>query len=285
MTRARARRQLGVTQAAVEQRRLDRDAEGGDAAVGDRLVVAFGVPVLRLAGEARPIGGARRVDARPGGAQVGGRGLRRGRALERAGARSPRPRAVQRPRRWRRAARRRRAGQGAARSHPTVQHLNRAVNGILISVHCSGSERRSPDPPGRQRGRQHSLCALREPRLPRPVARYRVGSAEPCRSGDPRSTGAPDVAWTAVAVRRYPRAMPLHIGIVACSAEGAALCYRTICAEGAGLLGAARAPRSVAAHALARRLRGVPRSRRLGGRRRADARRRRRSSRRPAPTS
>jgi aspartate racemase len=28
-----------------------------------------------------------------------------------------------------------------------------------------------------------------------------------------------------------------HIGIVACSAEGAALCYRTICVEGAGLLG------------------------------------------------
>jgi aspartate racemase len=31
--------------------------------------------------------------------------------------------------------------------------------------------------------------------------------------------------------------MPQHIGIVACSAEGAALCYRTICAEGAALLG------------------------------------------------
>ncbi|HWP20768.1 MAG TPA: amino acid racemase [Burkholderiaceae bacterium] len=31
--------------------------------------------------------------------------------------------------------------------------------------------------------------------------------------------------------------MPAHIGIVACSAEGAALCYRTICAEGAALLG------------------------------------------------
>jgi aspartate racemase len=30
---------------------------------------------------------------------------------------------------------------------------------------------------------------------------------------------------------------PLHIGIVACSAEGAALCYRTICTEGAELLG------------------------------------------------
>jgi aspartate racemase len=31
--------------------------------------------------------------------------------------------------------------------------------------------------------------------------------------------------------------MVQHIGIVACSAEGAALCYRTICAEGAELLG------------------------------------------------
>ena len=31
--------------------------------------------------------------------------------------------------------------------------------------------------------------------------------------------------------------MPLHIGIAACSAEGAALCYRTICVEGAQFLG------------------------------------------------
>jgi aspartate racemase len=31
--------------------------------------------------------------------------------------------------------------------------------------------------------------------------------------------------------------MPQHIGIVACSAEGAALCYRTICQGGAELLG------------------------------------------------
>jgi aspartate racemase len=31
--------------------------------------------------------------------------------------------------------------------------------------------------------------------------------------------------------------VPLHIGIVACSAEGAALCYRTICLEGAERLG------------------------------------------------
>jgi aspartate racemase len=31
---------------------------------------------------------------------------------------------------------------------------------------------------------------------------------------------------------------PDHIGMVACSSEGAALCYKTICIEGAGLLGA-----------------------------------------------
>jgi aspartate racemase len=31
--------------------------------------------------------------------------------------------------------------------------------------------------------------------------------------------------------------MPQHIGIVGCSAEGAALCYRTICMEGAAILG------------------------------------------------
>lgn len=31
--------------------------------------------------------------------------------------------------------------------------------------------------------------------------------------------------------------MPQHIGIVGCSAEGAALCYRTICTEAAALLG------------------------------------------------
>jgi aspartate racemase len=31
--------------------------------------------------------------------------------------------------------------------------------------------------------------------------------------------------------------MAKHIGIVACSAEGAALCYRTICAEGPGVMG------------------------------------------------
>lgn len=36
---------------------------------------------------------------------------------------------------------------------------------------------------------------------------------------------------------KTPARSPLHIGIVACSAEGAALCYRTICIEGAQFLG------------------------------------------------
>jgi aspartate racemase len=44
-----------------------------------------------------------------------------------------------------------------------------------------------------------------------------------------------------------------HIGIVACSAEGAALCYRTICVEGAELLGPHDHPEvSMHTHSLAR---------------------------------
>src|SRR5215467_13289521 len=35
----------------------------------------------------------------------------------------------------------------------------------------------------------------------------------------------------------YAMRMPQHIGIVGCSAEGAALCYRTICTEGADRFG------------------------------------------------
>ena len=42
--------------------------------------------------------------------------------------------------------------------------------------------------------------------------------------------------------------MPQHIGIVACSAEGAALCYRTICVEGAPLLGRPHAHPEVSMH-------------------------------------
>ena len=46
--------------------------------------------------------------------------------------------------------------------------------------------------------------------------------------------------------------MPRHIGIVACSAEGASLCYRTICVEGAALLGTHAHPEvSVHGHSLA----------------------------------
>ena len=44
-----------------------------------------------------------------------------------------------------------------------------------------------------------------------------------------------------------------HIGIVACSAEGAALCYRTVCLEGAQWLGLHDHPEvSLHTHALAR---------------------------------
>ncbi|MDR6523836.1 aspartate racemase [Variovorax paradoxus] len=42
--------------------------------------------------------------------------------------------------------------------------------------------------------------------------------------------------------------MPLHIGIVGCSAEGAALCYRTLCVEGASHMGHAHAHPEVSMH-------------------------------------
>ena len=46
--------------------------------------------------------------------------------------------------------------------------------------------------------------------------------------------------------------MPQHIGIVGCSAEGAALCYKTICAEGAQHLGPHAHPEiSMHTHSLA----------------------------------
>ncbi len=55
--------------------------------------------------------------------------------------------------------------------------------------------------------------------------------------------------------------MPSHIGIVACSAEGAALCYRTICVEGASLLGAHDHPEiSMHTHSLATYMKCVYRS-------------------------
>ncbi len=46
--------------------------------------------------------------------------------------------------------------------------------------------------------------------------------------------------------------MPKHIGIVACSAEGASLCYRTICVEGAQFMGEHDHPQvSMHTHSLA----------------------------------
>jgi len=52
--------------------------------------------------------------------------------------------------------------------------------------------------------------------------------------------------------------MPLHIGIVACSTEGAALCYRTISLEGAQMLGKHDHPEvSLHSHSLARYMKSV----------------------------
>ncbi|SRR5258708_5772005 len=53
--------------------------------------------------------------------------------------------------------------------------------------------------------------------------------------------------------------MPQHIGIVACSAEGAALCYRTVCLEGTQYLGGAldHPEVSMHTHSLARYMRCI----------------------------
>ena len=52
--------------------------------------------------------------------------------------------------------------------------------------------------------------------------------------------------------------MTQHIGIVACSAEGAALCYRTICLEGATRMGAHDHPEvSLHSHSLAEYMRYI----------------------------
>jgi aspartate racemase len=52
--------------------------------------------------------------------------------------------------------------------------------------------------------------------------------------------------------------MPLHIGIVACSTEGAALCYRTISLEGSHLLGKHDHPEvSLHSHSLAKYMKYV----------------------------
>jgi len=54
--------------------------------------------------------------------------------------------------------------------------------------------------------------------------------------------------------------MPQHIGIAACSAEGAALCYRTICLEGAEILGPHHHPEiSLHHHSLAQYMQYIDR--------------------------
>ena len=54
---------------------------------------------------------------------------------------------------------------------------------------------------------------------------------------------------------------PLHVGIVACSAEGAALCYRTVCVEGAQLFGPHDHPEvSMHTHSLAEYMKPIHRN-------------------------
>jgi aspartate racemase len=54
---------------------------------------------------------------------------------------------------------------------------------------------------------------------------------------------------------------PRHIGIVACSAEGAALCYRTVCLEGPQYLGALEHPEvSMHTHSFAAYMRCIERA-------------------------
>ena len=58
-----------------------------------------------------------------------------------------------------------------------------------------------------------------------------------------------------------PERTPQHIGIVACSAEGAALCYRTICIEGAQSLGPHAHPEvSMHTHSLSKYVRCLDRN-------------------------
>jgi aspartate racemase len=57
------------------------------------------------------------------------------------------------------------------------------------------------------------------------------------------------------------RTQSLHIGIVACSAEGAALCYRTICAEAPALMGPHMHPEiSMHTHALGEYMAAIERN-------------------------
>jgi aspartate racemase len=54
--------------------------------------------------------------------------------------------------------------------------------------------------------------------------------------------------------------MPGHVGIVACSAEGASLCYRTICVEGAQMMGPYAHPEiSMHTHSLAEYIKCIDR--------------------------
>ena len=77
--------------------------------------------------------------------------------------------------------------------------------------------------------------------MPSPPSALSPPASSPSASSPPASSpsaSSPSAAPSA----------PLHIGIVACSAEGAALCYRTLCTEAPRLLGQPHAHPEVSLH-------------------------------------
>ena len=118
-------------------------------------------------------------------------------------------------------------GGGAPHRVAQSLHATRQVQ-ARSDVGGAGSRRRRPtDPQSRRHERGH---------------RRRRGAV---RRRDPRRAAGRSAS-------RAGAGMTQHIGIVACSAEGAALCYRTICAEGARAVRLARASGSVDALAFVR---------------------------------
>jgi len=74
------------------------------------------------------------------------------------------------------------------------------------------------------------------PRESRPSAVDRSGKTPGRARASPRYDGA--AARARERQLTEPKISARHIGIVGCSAEGAALCYRTVCAAGPALMGA-----------------------------------------------
>ena len=80
---------------------------------------------------------------------------------------------------------------------------------------------------------------------------FPVGTWPRARQGQDTAAGANGICKPSLVVACH--VMARHIGIVACSAEGAALCYRTVCIEGSRRMGRHDHPEvSLHTHSLAR---------------------------------